>query len=457
MTMRMDDVNQKENSIKLSLQTVDYRLTKLEELSLQSTDLLNVMKVYLSRGVRHISASSTSSHGQVESQESIIEQGDLAAYDEPAVLKPDDGSVMTKRKSTESLDKSNTSEPSSTMRSIPSPILVHSKKPVKEEYIRKYTDFTKSGSPKISSPRKPLERSISQRSKHSLPRLPELSSEALHDLGKKHEDNEASLHDRRNVPDDLTVDVNKANKTSGITMVTEDTVLLDKNQSSVYSAPKFYIDVAEAEDHSNNDNDTTHNEYLSTIAPGSPCRSRSQSTSSAIFTAAENNSASSSALAQLTPILTSVNSEYTTITDEIDTSCMVDRSPPGSPSSAGSFFPDKFFDSKKKRKDFATKTENARLRKAEEAESRKMEKVIRERLRQISLDETDSISDIAKLVVDDLNLNKDDHSSQEEEDAEDDIQGSTESIAEKAKPFTDTVEIRIRRPSQDNETQTYNA
>ncbi|KAJ8304156.1 hypothetical protein KUTeg_017739 [Tegillarca granosa] len=420
MTMRMDDVNQKENSIKLSLQTVDYRLTKLEELTTQSTDLLNVMKVYLSRGVRHISASSTSSHGQVESQESIIEHGDLTAYDEPAVLKTDEGTQMTKHKSSDSLDKSSTSEPNSTMRSIPSPLLVHSKKPVKEENLRKYTDFTRSGSPKISSPRKPLERSFSQRSKHSLPRLPELSSEAINDIGKKEDgDHEASLHDRRHVPDDLTVDVNKANDNSGRMVFTDDTVLLDKNQSSVYSAPK------------------------------------SQSTSSAIFTAAENSS-SSSALAQLTPILTSVNSEYTTITDEIDTSCMMDRSPPGSPSSAGSFFPDKFFDSKKKRKEFAKKTENARLRKAEEAESRKMEKVIRERLRQISLDETDSISDIAKLVVDDLNLNKDDHSSQEE-DAEDDVHGSSENIPEKAKPFTDTVEIRIRRPSQDNETQTNNA
>jgi hypothetical protein len=44
------------------------------------------------------------------------------------------------------------------------------------------------------------------------------------------------------------------------------------------------------------------------------------------------------------------------------------------------------------------------LKHAEETEHRKMEKVIRHRLRQISLDESDSISDIAKLVVTELNL-----------------------------------------------------
>lgn len=38
MTMRMDDINQKENSIKLSLQTMDYRMSKLEDVALQTND-----------------------------------------------------------------------------------------------------------------------------------------------------------------------------------------------------------------------------------------------------------------------------------------------------------------------------------------------------------------------------------------------------------------------------------
>ena len=36
MSLRLDDINQKENSVRLSMQTVDYRLAKLEDLVLQS-------------------------------------------------------------------------------------------------------------------------------------------------------------------------------------------------------------------------------------------------------------------------------------------------------------------------------------------------------------------------------------------------------------------------------------
>ena len=36
MSLRLDDINQKENNTRLSLQTVDYRLAKLEELMVQS-------------------------------------------------------------------------------------------------------------------------------------------------------------------------------------------------------------------------------------------------------------------------------------------------------------------------------------------------------------------------------------------------------------------------------------
>ena len=47
MSLRMDDMNLKENSIKMSLQTVDYRLAKLEELALQTAESLNSIQEFL--------------------------------------------------------------------------------------------------------------------------------------------------------------------------------------------------------------------------------------------------------------------------------------------------------------------------------------------------------------------------------------------------------------------------
>ncbi len=40
MSLRMDDINQKENAMKLSMQTVDFRLAKLEEIVLQTAESL---------------------------------------------------------------------------------------------------------------------------------------------------------------------------------------------------------------------------------------------------------------------------------------------------------------------------------------------------------------------------------------------------------------------------------
>ena len=44
MSLRMDDINQKENAMKLSMQTVDFRLAKLEEMALQTSECLFSMQ-----------------------------------------------------------------------------------------------------------------------------------------------------------------------------------------------------------------------------------------------------------------------------------------------------------------------------------------------------------------------------------------------------------------------------
>ena len=49
ISLRMDDINQKENAMKLSMQTVDFRLAKLEEAALQTAEsLFSIQQVYIS-------------------------------------------------------------------------------------------------------------------------------------------------------------------------------------------------------------------------------------------------------------------------------------------------------------------------------------------------------------------------------------------------------------------------
>jgi len=119
--------------------------------------------------------------------------------------------------------------------------------------------------------------------------------------------------------------------------------------------------------------------------------------------------------------LTSRSVEYTTITDEIDTSCMIIRSPPRSPTSMHGHGGDGWDDDGLE----ATHIEKTALRQAEEMEHRRMERIIRNRLRQISIDESGSISDIARLAVSEMEV-EDVHSDHEDDES---IIGSTEHLA----------------------------
>ena len=44
MSLRLDDINQKENTVRLSMQTVEYRLAKLEEYVLHSLAGIDKLK-----------------------------------------------------------------------------------------------------------------------------------------------------------------------------------------------------------------------------------------------------------------------------------------------------------------------------------------------------------------------------------------------------------------------------
>ncbi|KAK3096508.1 hypothetical protein FSP39_000852 [Pinctada imbricata] len=308
------------------------------------------------------------------------------------------------------------SDANATMRSIPSPLLVHSKKHVKDDTLRKFTDYSRHGKGKHK-----MEKSGSVKGKRILPRLSE-SSPTRED---KNLMAEMSLHDRRHVQPELVVDIDKANS-----LVTDaDTNVVEKDftgpnlnqSSSVYTTAsiptEFFLSSQGTDD---TEFDLAQYKSIENAVYMRPSASPRRHNSGGSIGMPKTSSSSFPA------ILTSQSSEYTTITDEIDTSCIIDTSPPRSPSTAGSFFADGYNDGDpQRRSSVVTSEENARLKQAEDMEHRKMERVIRHRLRQISLDDTDSISDIARLVVSELQTNEEDHSGHDEDP--DDIHGSMES------------------------------
>lgn len=49
MTLRLEDLNTKESSLRLSLQTVDYRLMRLEEIASGTNEALTLLRTLLAR------------------------------------------------------------------------------------------------------------------------------------------------------------------------------------------------------------------------------------------------------------------------------------------------------------------------------------------------------------------------------------------------------------------------
>ncbi|KAL5005502.1 hypothetical protein ScPMuIL_018958 [Solemya velum] len=501
MTMRMDDVNTKENSIKLSLQTVDYRLSKLEDLASQTTDMLSILQNFvLNQGSgsrsRNLSASTDRTIEPLQSQESLVEQSDLTNFD-------DGGGYVSKRDSLGVSKKDNlkdakpihTPKPSSdageqavtsmkeTMRNLPSPLLVHSKKPIRDDYLKKFTDYTKPVSPRVgadfpktpvlrsSGSRKP-ERQLSQKSRHSLPELQETSPEITQspfpfsDTETKETNSEKSLLERRHGAPKLSINI----KTTNVSVSSSDESkpvcgleegAQDVNHSAVvYSIAKIESETQVCTGVPEKGNfiipggagltNATSSIVITPVSPQAVSPARMLMRSSAVYGSMDNNNLlPSSVISQLTPILTSLSAEYTTITDDIDTSVVMDRSPPRSPATAGVFFSDSFFCPGRKRESEASRSEKEVLKQAEEMEHRRMGKVIRNRLRQISQDESDSISDIARLVVCEMTANPPDQSEQEDEDEEDQSSQSIE--PDQPSVVYEPVRIRIRRPSQDTE------
>jgi hypothetical protein len=465
MTLRMDDVHQKENAVKLSLQTLDYRMSMLEDLAVRNIDMLGQVKQMLSQyelRSRNISSSSRgSSRMRLDSEDSGNDQLDIMYEDQFAL--PSDPSAVQKRRREYSQgsesDKLLTPEVNATMKSCPSPILVHSQKPIRDENLQKYTDFSKS-SPKVSA--KPatslgrrLEKQSSVKKRRSLPKLLESSSEAeakpsQHSLLERRHGNIEKLRISSQessvpVPSDMSMNANTVMystahmDTATSVSTTQPAQIETTDQTSQFSVPLSMP------------SDPFENIHVDIPTP----EMQTVPIHEALYLPKSMHSA------PFTSILTSRSAEYTTITDEIDTSCMINRSPPRSPTSAIPLTAEPAWEDDKEENP-ASKFEKAALRHAEETEHKRMEKVIRNRLRQISMDESDSAAEIAMMVISEMETEYA-HSDHEDDD---DMQGSSEDVSmtreddkeaenadsvEENEPITfeaaANVEIRIRRAS----------
>ena len=487
----MDDMNQKENAIKLSLQTMDYRMSVVEDLAVQNVEVLNQLKQIMLQfdpRSRHISASSTrSSRGHLDSEGSV---SDLQHLEE---IHPGSHPLEIKTKEvSHGSDVTLTPDGNTTMRSMPSPILVHSHKTVKDDTLQRFTDSPKTQTPKS---KRQIDRQSSLKLRRSLPKVLERNerSPSLTRASpmKSTEESDTNLLSRRHghlpklridqrstaideldtLPNDQNVfsqdtessaNNNNGNNNSSANSVYS-TAQIATNMSLSTRAPAQISATDTTERKRTNDDTNLNRSNSEPLSVHIPTYASSYLSAYSGFQSQDGQPTYS---VPFTPILTSLSAEYTTITDEIDTTCMINRSPPRSPTSALPYNNGETAWDEEKPENPASISEKKALRQAEEMEHRRMEKVIRKRLRQISQDESDSISDIARLVICEMEI-EDNHSDHEDDE---DMHGSSENVSdrsmedkqeEKQADKTDSslmggitfdaIEIRIRRASTQDE------
>lgn len=110
---------------------------------------------------------------------------------------------------------------------------------------------------------------------------------------------------------------------------------------------------------------------------------------------------SSGGMMPFSPIITPIRTEYTSITDDIDTTCVGHRSPPNTPTML------RWTDPETKRKKGGGRRRkrtlpNDQLKKAEETVHKQMEFMVHKRIRQLSLTETESTGNLAKHALESL-------------------------------------------------------
>lgn len=359
---------------------------------------------------------------------------------------------------------------------MPSPMLVHSQKPVREDHLRRFTNYSYSRQLSgesfsrmslsdevdgagvqgevqrfVNEPERPLRATVSD------------SSAVLNkDDGGLNPDLGSSLQQRRSGMNRLTLDVSpihgRLRSRSALTPsvrfqepVSHASELLDSNagpvshegtlsqahiQSSTATTTPQLAQLSLSEQHQLNPAALSASGALykgvnirlatTPISPDlTPLTPPHVITSANVFTTPDPEVIPSAAVRDLVSVFTHSHGEYSTITDNIDVSCFRNISPPRSPvpsttnvtksSGSGSFM-------RNRAESITSKVKEEELMEAEETERLKMEGLIRHRLRQISQDDSSgSISDIARLVVSEMEMNQT-STPPEESDAEDNVE-----------------------------------
>ena len=438
MSLRMDDMNQKENAMKLSLQTVDYRLAKLEEVALQTAESLFLLQqlVTSSRILQHQMSS------DLDAESSGGESSSKADIQSPPFLFPPGSApaqLPKKHKMNEErlrpfTDYSQACQRKPFLRAVtlgaplggPDMTMV----PSNYRVARQTSVFTRQASIFSPPPPEPKSKPKPKRIK-SPPRTvsgPHLGSElyyrrrnnALSRLRhqglitkalKEEEEPHSKKEDARVTFSDRSPHDPCQRKAFSLDAV--DTLMVEQGRQESAG-----LDIPPTRESGNylTDGPASHTMHLSTqmhrqISSPTPPVSippRRQATPpSSLPSVVTIPKPAPPGMAPITPIVTPSRSDYTTITDEIDTSGVNYTSPIGSPQTPRRIFFGvdvnvDLYTKKGKPQKTAIRTEAEQLKKAEESEHAELELVIRKRMRQISLTESDSMSDIAKHIVHDL-------------------------------------------------------
>ena len=412
MSMRVDDINQKENTIKMSLQTVDFRLGRLEEIALQTQESLYHIQMCLSSG--HVSlghynlADLQASH---DSYDSMIISEATQNMSDPL----------------QSQSIENISDSAILLQSMPSPVLVHSKRPVEQEQIEKFTNYSRgrqlSGNSFSTEPQAEEAQPGTSGSKPAAPvrtltvekktplllrrQGPLLSSIKIRRAGSA-DVSRLKTPSFVRFADSLLSSVTSATESHDTNAIFTNVKLPSETSTSTAGVKKpasLDLTSQQQQKHTDIGEIRSVNTPLSPeVLPLSP--SQSIPNVSSFSTSPVSEGIPQSAVKDLSAILVPFHAEYTTITDEIDTSCVADHSPTRSPVSANIFFSESFHKRSGQLDTPAYHSEKQMLKQAEEVEHRKMERVIRHRLRQISLDDGENVADIAMVVAAELALSK---------------------------------------------------
>ncbi|XP_076465905.1 transient receptor potential cation channel subfamily M member 1-like [Babylonia areolata] len=444
MSLRLEDVNTKESSLRLSVQTIDYRLGRLEEIAANTSETLSLLHSLMARHTPPPPFSAGVPGVTITHHSPVVLQDDVSDTDTDALYRdrgPSPGPSVSSLPSDTLVPGSSSEERE--LKCMPSPLLVHSRRPLNQDHLRRFTSYSRTrqlsgesfsridvddGDGPTQPPPPPADGlQYGDTSDKSLRATLSDTSAVLQKQSQEHHDPSSSLQQRRSGANKLSLDVTKAqtrvrsrSMVSPVVRFKEPVVHIAdqggepgesifstapiQSSTSTATTPRLELDLSPH--HLNVGKSHVVTTPISPdLTPVSPTHPHMHTTADA-FTTPDPDVVPSAAVRDLCSVFTPHHGEYYTITDNIDVSCFRNLSPPRSPvPSAGPTTSSTHPMFRKRAESVTSKVKEEELMEAEETERLKMEGLIRHRLRQISQDDSSgSISNIARLVVSEMDV-----------------------------------------------------